>query len=88
MSDKANDKSNTPILIIIVCASITMLVQTFSAAITVMGYDEVIRADAKARATKILQDSKPANSSDCIVRLEQIEAQVKHNTELAHEGNK
>ena len=53
MSD--NSKNNTPVIIIVICASITMLVQTISSAITVMGYDEVIRADAKARAGKILQ---------------------------------
>ena len=82
------DKNNTPILIIVVCASITMLVQTISSAITVMGYDEVIQADAKARAAKILQNSNPIDLSAYDARLKQLEKQVKLNSELSHKANK
>lgn len=48
-------KSNAPILIIVICAGFTMVVNTIAAAIKIMGYDVVIQADAKARSEKILQ---------------------------------
>ena len=78
MSDKLIDtgsKSSTPILIIIICASINMLVQTIASAITVMGYDEVIRADAKARAEKILKRDKL--SPKLQAKLDLLESQVR-----------
>ena len=49
------DSKNTPILIIIICASINMIAQTIASIALVLGYDDVIKADAKARAARILQ---------------------------------
>jgi len=51
-------KSNAPILIIVICAGFSMIVDTISSASKIMGYDVVIQADAKARAAKILQGNK------------------------------
>ena len=48
------DKNHRPILIIVICASITMLAQTISSSAKVMGYDKVIEADATARVNAIL----------------------------------
>ena len=53
--DSDNAKDRAPILIIVICAGFSMIVDTISSSIKIMGYDEVIQADAKARAAKILQ---------------------------------
>jgi len=82
MNEK-RDKRDVPIIIIVVCASITMLVQTIASAITVMGYDEVIQADAKARAAKILQQAEPSKElesklTELAKRLEEVEKLAHH----------
>ena len=71
------NKQNVPILIIVICASITMLVQTISSAATVMGYDKVIEADATARANAILSRE---NTSGGI--SEQLNAQEEYTAGL------
>jgi len=78
MTDNSNDKSKTPLIIVIICASISMLVQTIASAISVMGYDDVIRADAKARAEQILQGGKV--SPELQARLDLLESQANKNT--------
>jgi uncharacterized protein YsxB (DUF464 family) len=85
MNEK-RDKRDVPIIIIVVCASITMLVQTIASAITVMGYDEVIQADAKARAAKILQQTNPNKEletklTELVKRLEEVEKLAHHSGE-------
>lgn len=81
MSDKS-DKRDVPIIIIVICASITMLVQTIASAITVMGYDEVIQADAKARATKIMQEASP--NKELEVKLTELTKRLEEVEKLAH----
>ena len=85
MNEK-RDKRDVPIIIIVVCASITMLVQTIASAITVMGYDEVIQADAKARAAKIMQEAEPnkeleSKLTELAKRLEEVEKLAHHSGE-------
>lgn len=75
MSDKPKDQ--TPILIIVICAGFTMIVSTIASAIKIMGYDEVIQADAKARAAVILQG---VNSNQACKIDESIINQVNENT--------
>lgn len=48
-------KSKAPIFIISFCAGFMMLIQTIASGLAVVGYDDVIRADAKARESQILQ---------------------------------
>jgi len=61
MKDKLmNDdyvKSNAPTWIIVFCAGFMMIIQTLASGIAVVGYDDVIRADAKAREAQILQSA-------------------------------
>jgi len=48
-------KSKAPTVIIVFCAGFMMLIQTLASGLAVVGYDDVIRADAKAREAQILQ---------------------------------
>lgn len=80
--DNKNPKRDAPILIIVICASFTMIVQTIASGLTVMGYDEVIEADAKARAAKILQVSKPNKQLE--LRIEKLENELKEVAKMAH----
>ena len=59
MTDKLIDddyvKSKAPTFIIVLCAGFMMLIQTLAAGLAVIGYDDVIRAGAKAKEAQILQ---------------------------------
>ena len=68
MTDKLmNDeyvKSKAPTCVIIICAGFMMIIQTFAAGLAVIGYDDVIRAGAKAKEAQILQR---ASDKECQV---------------------
>ena len=61
-----------------------MIVQTIASGLTVMGYDEVIEADAKARASKILQSNKPNKNLE--LKLNKLEERLKQVEVLAHKS--
>jgi len=61
-----------------------MIVQTISSSLTVMGYDKVIEADAKARASKILRDSKPNKQLE--LKINNLEKRLKQVEVLAHKS--
>jgi len=77
MSDINDKKNSTPVLIVVICASITMVAQTIASTAAVLGYDEVIKADAEARAAKILQ----VKSKECAPQIDQSALnQINQNT--------
>jgi hypothetical protein len=85
MNDKQS-KQSAPILIIVICAGFSMIVDTISSSIKIMGYDEVIQADAKARAAKIMQDVQPnkkleSKLTELVKRLEEVEKLAHHSGE-------
>lgn len=51
-------KSKAPTFIIVLCAGFMMLIQTLASGLAVIGYDDVIRAGAKAKEAQILQRGK------------------------------
>lgn len=82
MNEKQN-KHNAPILIIVICAGFSMIVDTISSSIKIMGYDEVIQADAKARAARIMQEAEPnkeleSKLTELAKRLEEVEKLAHH----------
>lgn len=92
--DTNKDKRNSaPILIIVICAGFSMVVDTISSSIKIMGYDEVIQADAKARANKILQSTQPNKEltlkiKELTNRLYIAEETIKHLQEDSHKPTK
>lgn len=81
MSEK-QDKHSAPIIIIVICAGFSMVVDTISSSIKIMGYDEVIQADAKARAVKIMQEANP--NKELQVKLIELTKRLEEVEKLAH----
>jgi len=81
MSDKQT-KHSAPILIIVICAGFSMIVDTISSSIKIMGYDEVIQADAKARAAKIMRDVQP--NKELEIKLTELAKRLEEVEKLAH----
>jgi len=74
-------KSKAPAFIIVFCAGFMMLIQTIASGLAVVGYDDVIRADAKAREAEIL--NKPDN--DLLERVKLLEEEINKLKLLSHE---
>jgi len=79
MTDKLmNDeyvKSKAPMWIIAFCAGFMMLIQTLASGLAVIGYDDVIRAGAKAKEAEILQ--REQMPPEFQARLDLLEQQVR-----------
>ena len=83
MSEKLSEDELRPYQTPVDQEQMARLVQTIASAITVMGYDEVIQADAKARAAKILQQANPNKElktklTELVKRLEEVEKLAHH----------
>jgi hypothetical protein len=57
MSDDKNE--NVAKWALVGCATFMLLIQTLASSLAVIGYDEVIRADAKAKTMAILGQTSP-----------------------------
>ena len=81
-------RKDVPILIIVICAGFSMIVDTISSSIKIMGYDEVIQADAKARASKILQEANNSKEyKDSLNLLQEQFDSLKLDMEILKEDN-